>query len=152
MPETVSIEELLGLYQPRDEHIIIYERGVSWFSREKGLSKDWLYAVVLIHELGHWIAHRLPKPGLPEWTTDLYVLGESEVHEGWAQLMTWWLAEDVKGEFIKTFETLNRGQARPYQVFKQFTKEPADEVMQSLERLRLLKWPARLDDWRIAIG
>ena len=147
-PETISIEELLGVYQPRHERIVIYERGIRW--RRDRFDEEWLFAVVLIHEIGHWITHMLPKLGMPTWATDLYVLGEMDVHEGWAQLMTCWIAEQVGGKFKETFGALNRNQSPPYRVFEQFKDEPKDKVMASLEQLRLLSWPARLQDWKKA--
>ena len=148
-PETVSIEELLGVYQPQHEQIIIYEKGIRW--RGHRLDEEWLFAVVLIHEIGHWITHILPKPNIPAWKTDLYIQGEADVKEGWAQLMTYWIANQVGGKFKRTFEELNKNQSPPYRVFEQFKDEPIDKVMASLEKLRLLSWPSRLQDWRKAI-
>ena len=149
-PERISIEDLLGVYQPRLQRIIIYERGIKYLVR-KGFDEEWLRAVVLIHEIGHWITHQLPQPGVPTWPTDLYVLGEADVHEGWAQLITWWIAGQVDGKFKHTFEKLNERQSSPYHVFEQFKTEPTDKVMASLEKLRLLQWPARLEDWKKAL-
>ena len=149
-PETISIEELLGAYQARHERIVLYERGIQW--RRHGLDPDWLRAVVLIHEIGHWITHVLPKPGTPAWNTDLYVLGERDVHEGWAQLLTWWVADQVGGSFRSTFEKLNRNQSSPYRVFEDFKGLAKERVMASLEGLRTLAWPARLQDWRRLLG
>ena len=148
-PETISIEELLGVYQSRNQQIIIYERGIKW--RGHRYDEEWLRAVVLIHEIGHWITHVLPKPGVPTWSTDLFALSETDLKEGWAQLITWWIADQVGGSFKNTFEELNRGQSAPYQVFEQFKDEPIDKVMASLERLRLLSWPGRLQDWKMAL-
>ena len=148
-PERISIEELLGVYQPRHERIIIYERGIKWCRHR--MNEEWLRSVVLIHEIGHWITHLLPKPGVPTWSTDLYVLGERNLHEGWAQLVTWWIADQVGGPFKETFERLNQNQSSPYHVFEQFEDEPIDKVMNSLEKLRLLSWPARLQDWKRAL-
>ncbi|MDE0014533.1 MAG: hypothetical protein OXU36_25545, partial [Candidatus Poribacteria bacterium] len=151
-PETISIEELLGVYQPQHQQIIIYQRGIGWSRHRRGLDEEWLRAVVLIHEIGHWITHILPKPGLPTWPTDLFALSETDLKEGWAQLITWWIAEKVGGPFRKTFEELNQNQSPPYHVFEQFKDEPTDTVMASLERLRLLSWPARLQDWKKGLG
>ena len=148
-PETISIEEFLGVYQPRPQQIIIYERGIKW--RRHRLDEEWLFAVVLIHEIGHWITHQLPHPGVPTWPTDLYVLGERDVHEGWAQLITWWIADQVGGKFKHTFEELNKMQSLPYRVFEQFKWESQDKVMASLKTLRLLQRPARLEDWKKAL-
>ncbi|MCE2434668.1 MAG: hypothetical protein J4F29_17355 [Candidatus Latescibacteria bacterium] len=148
-PETISIEELLGVYQPQHEQIIIYERGIRW--RRHRLDEEWLFAVVLVHEIAHWITHILPKPGTPTWKTDLYVLGETDVHEGWAQLMTYWIANQVGGEFKRTFEKLNRNQPPPYRVFEEFKNEPINKVMVSLETLRSLPSRVQLQDWKEAI-
>ena len=145
-PETISIEELFGVYQPHHQQIVIYERGILW--RRHRLDKEWLFAVVLIHEIAHWITHLLPHPKVPTWPTDLYVLGEKNVHEGWAQLITYWIADQVGGKFKNTFEELNRGQSSPYRVFEQFKEEPIDKMMGSLGKLRLIPRPARFQDWK----
>jgi len=145
-PETISIEEVLGCYRP-DPRIILYARGLRWYAKEKGIDEDLLRAVVLVHEVGHWVTHLLSKPGLPEWPLDLYKLTEEEVHEGWAQLITWWVADEVRGKIKKTFEELNKSQPAPYRVFEKFKSIPVNSVMASLERLRQLRLPARLSDW-----
>ena len=150
-PDTFSIEDLLGAYEPRLQQIIIYERGIKWMVGREDFDKEWLETVVLIHEIGHWITHQLPKPGVPTWPTDLYVLSEPDVHEGWAQLITSWIAAQVGRRFEETFERLNRNQSPPYHVFNQFKGESIDQVMASLEKLRLLQWPARLEDWKKAL-
>ena len=151
-PEKISIEGLLGRYDPRLQRIIIFERGIKWLGRES-FDETWLFAVVLIHEIGHWITHQLPKPGVPTWPTDLYVLGEPDVHEGWAQLITWWIADhdQVDGKFKDTFEKLNKMQPPPYRVFEQFKWKSPNKVMASLEKLRLLQCSARLEDWKKAL-
>ena len=145
-PETISIEELLGVYQSRHQQIVIYERGIKW--RRHRLDEEWLRTVVLIHEIGHWITHVLSKPGVPPWSTDLFALSETDLKEGWAQLITWWIADQVGGSFRDTFEELNQSQSSPYHVFERFKDEPINKVMASLERLRILPWPGRLQDWK----
>lgn len=156
-PETISIEELLGVYQPGHQRIIIYDRGIKWwcnkhnFLAAERLLEEWLFAVVLIHEISHWITHLLPKAGVTIWPTDIYIKTERDVHEGWAQLMTWWIAEEVDGMFKDVFEELNKRQSSPYLVFKRFKKEPINKVIPSLGKLRALVKPANLQDWIDAI-
>ena len=146
--ENISIEELLGVYRPRQEQILIWEKGIQWLARRnRNFDEEWLFAVVLIHELGHWITHTLPKPGSPFWETSNYMLAEEDVHEGWAQLMTSWVADRAGGDFKQTFDDLNKIQSAKYQVFKKYVHEPPDKMMSSLEKLRSLPWPARLQDW-----
>lgn len=155
-PETISIEELLGCYIPNSK-IILYARGIKWFTR-KYLRTDaphtmqdleaLLQAVVLIHEIGHWVTHLLPKPYVPIWPTELYKLTSEEVHEGWAQLITWWVVEQVDGKIKEIFEELNTHQSHPYKVYEEFKSKNIKSVVNSLENLRRLSWPARLEDWR----
>jgi hypothetical protein len=106
-----------------------------------------LRAVVIVHEIGHWVTHLLPKPGIPEWPLELYKLTEDEVHEGWAQLITWWVVDKVGGELEYTFHELNKSQSAPYRVYEKFKTKTPKSVMASLERLRQLRWPARLEEW-----
>jgi hypothetical protein len=146
-PETISIEEALGCYVPDNPRIILYARGLRWFARRKGLAEEMLRAVVIVHEIGHWVTHLLPKPGIPEWPLELYKLTEDEVHEGWAQLITWWVVDKVGGELEYTFHELNKSQSAPYRVYEKFKTKTPKSVMASLERLRQLRWPARLEEW-----
>jgi hypothetical protein len=145
-PDTISIEEALGCYVP-NPRIVLYARGLRWFASRNGLAEEMLRAVVLVHEIGHWVTHLLPKPGIPEWPLELYKLTEDEVHEGWAQLITWWVVEKVGGEIDRTFHELNKSQSAPYRVYEKFKTKASTSVMASLERLRQLRWPARVEDW-----
>jgi len=145
-PETISIEEALGCYVP-NPRIVLYARGLRWFASRNGLAEEMLRAVVLVHEIGHWVTHLLPKPGIPEWTLELYKLTEDDVHEGWAHLITWWVVEKVGGEIDRTFHELNKWQSAPYRVYEKFKARTRQSVMASLEALRQLRWPARVGDW-----
>ncbi len=150
-PETISIEEVLGCYIPNPQ-IILYARGLRWYTRRKGLDEELLRTVVIVHEIGHWVIHLLPKRGVPEWPLELYKLTEEDVHEGWAQLITWWVAKEAGGEIEQTFEKLNESQSAPYYVYERFKDKGVRSVMASLERLRQLRWPARIEDWERFIG
>ncbi|GIV85434.1 MAG: hypothetical protein KatS3mg052_2441 [Candidatus Roseilinea sp.] len=148
IPETISIEKVLGCYIPdRPPQILLYAKGLKWCARKLGFDEESLRAVVLIHEIGHWMSHLLPKPGVPEWPLEHYKLTEENVHEGWAQLMTWWIAKDVSGDIKDVFEKLNKSQSCPYRVFEKFTSKPVNSVMTSLEGLRRLGRPAGIKDW-----
>ncbi len=146
-PDTISIEELLGLYIPNDAHIILFARGIHWHANKYNVSEEMLRAVVLVHEIGHWVTHLLPKPGIPEWPLELYSLTDESVHEGWAQLITWWVVDKVGGELKRTFDDLNNGQRAAYHVYKKFQTKKVKSVMDSLEILRQLRSPARIEDW-----
>ncbi len=146
-PDTISIEELLGLYISNDAHIILFARGIHWYANRYNVSEEMLRAVVLVHEIGHWVTHLLPKPGIPEWPLELYRLTDESVHEGWAQLITWWVVNQVGGKLEQTFDHLNKRQRAAYHVYKKFQTKKVNSVMDSLEILRQLRRPVRIEDW-----
>jgi len=152
-PEVISIEELLGVYHPAPEPgIVLYARGIAWCARRHDFDEDVLRAVVLIHECGHWATHMLPKPGIPPWPTETFLLTEEAVHEGWAQLMTWWVVNEVGGPFEQTFEELNIRQPEAYRVYGAFESSDRKTVMNSLQYLRLQMRPATFDGWKSLVG
>jgi hypothetical protein len=102
-PELISIEKVAGLYIPDDKYIILYKKGIQWWARKRNLDEDLLRGIVLLHEIGHWITHLLPKPGIPAWSTKLYKLTSDKVHEGWAQLITWWVVDEIGGPIWYVF-------------------------------------------------
>jgi len=145
-PEIITIEELLGGYIPNPK-IILWVRGIDWLAKRKGYDRELLQAIVLLHEIGHWITHQLPKNTSPGWETNLYVATEKNVHEGWAQLITYWVLDKIGGEIKDIFDDLSNHQSSPYKVYEKFIRKNMDSVLNSLEALRNLKWPARLTDW-----
>jgi len=149
--DTISIEELLGCYVPNQRQIIIYDRGIEWCAKRNGFDKNSLENVVIIHELAHWITHLVPGVTTRNWDLDLFNRTETNVHEGFAQLLTWWVAEKVGKEFKDTFEKLNRNQSSAYHVFEQFKSEHKHSILISLEDLRKLSAPATLQDWKNAL-
>lgn len=147
-PETVSIEELLGSYNPDHAKIVLYERGIRWFAVRYKIDKKFLRMIVLIHEIGHWITHLLPKPNVLPWPIELYKLTSQEVHEGWAQLITYWVVNKTGYRMEDTFEELNKHQSNIYKVYEQFKNNAESSIVDSLENLRGLKFPAKLEDWK----
>ena len=146
-PETISIEEVLGCYVP-NQKIILYARGISWFARRYGIEENLLRMVVLLHEIGHWITHLLPKPGASSWPTEFFIETSEEVKEGWAQLITYWVVDEIGGKIKDAFEKLNRSQSSAYRVYEIFKDKDINSVVDSLEKLRMLNKPATLDDWK----
>ncbi|MEM5812036.1 MAG: hypothetical protein QXG91_04865 [Candidatus Aenigmatarchaeota archaeon] len=146
-PETISIEEVLGCYVPAQQKIILYARGINWFAKKYGIEENLLRMVVLLHEIGHWITHLLPKPDVSSWPTEFFIETSEEVTEGWAQLITYWVVDEIGGKIKNVFEKLNRCQSSIYHVYRNFIGENIDSVIGSLKELRKLNRPATLDDW-----
>lgn len=164
--ETLEIEKLLGVYNSDSKTITLYVLGFFWClenvnwidktiicnclteSRDRQeIVLDALFAVVLIHELGHWVSHVLQKPFIPAWEDDHFRNSDRNVVEGIAQLITHWVAEDVKGVFQSVFERLNRHQTPVYHYFRKYLHIPRPIMIQSVESLRKLGRAAECNDW-----
>ena len=146
-------EKILGLYNPLEERIYIFQRGIEitamglypYFGYD--VSFD-LRRVVLMHEISHWITHMVIKEG-KNWPTLNFAKSTDEVLEGWAQLLTWLALNSPEGndELRKIFKELNLRQSQPYKVFKKFTGYSPHKLADSLVYLRNLGRPAELSDW-----
>ncbi|MEO0151707.1 MAG: hypothetical protein ABIL49_03080 [candidate division WOR-3 bacterium] len=145
--EEIRIEELLGCYIADLRSIILYDRGIYWLSKRYKFDSEKLRAVVLIHEIAHWISHLLPKTDSPEWPIQIYKLTSDEVHEGWAQLITYLVVSQTDKNLLKVFENLNKIQSDEYRVFEKFKNKDESKIILSLEKLRSIGFPATLEDW-----
>ena len=126
--------------------------GIKWCARRLGVREEVLRAVVLVHELGHWLSHRMPPD---EWPLAHFQDTEKEVKEGWAQLIAFWAADDNTPrhpEFIDAFKKLNQCQSPPYHVFEEFKGNPRDQMMTTLAGLRNIGRASTLCDWRRLLG
>jgi hypothetical protein len=103
--------------------------------------------IVLIHEIGHWVTHQLPHKYVSTWPTEFYTKTTRKVHEGWAQIISWWIVDEIGGGLKNTFEKLNQKQSSPYQVYNDLVNEDINTVIKTLEILRILNKGATLDDW-----
>ncbi len=145
--EKVPITEVLGVYFSGTGEIVLYQDIIDMHSAKHGWDKDWLISVVLIHEYSHWITHKLEKENIPTWDTKLFNLTDTFVKEGWAQLLTYWIANEIGGEFKRVFEELNNRQSMKYKEFKNYIQYDIGSVVKSLEVLRLLPYPTGLSNW-----
>lgn len=98
-----------------------------------------------VRKIGHWIMHKLPLIYSPEYDPNLYKYSSEWVHEGWAQLLTYWIVAGSNWEC--TFNELNRRQSRPYKIYKRFIHIGKGKVIDSLIKLRGLRFPATLESW-----
>jgi len=72
-----------------------------------------LRAVVLMHEIGHWISHCVPDERGETWRTAHFLVETNVVKEMWAQLFAHWVVEEER-DLKLVFETLTRYQAEEY--------------------------------------
>ena len=162
-----DIDELLGLYEqnatqykssfsplfecPKQApQILIYERGIKYCAKETGLSEDILRQIIIIHELSHWAVHRLQDTKGNIWENELFDSTHKDVHEGWAQLLTYWALDYLKDtESMEVFEKLNKNQSSSYQKYKEILSRCNDKekILDSLISLRIIKSGASFEDW-----
>lgn len=66
-----------------------------------------------MHEIGHWISHRVPDERGETWRTAEFLVETNVVKEMWAQVFTYWVAEEHR-DLKLVFETLTRYQAEEF--------------------------------------
>lgn len=141
-------EGLLGCYIPSKQEIHLFEHGIQWCAKRLSVDVDILREIVFIHELGHYMQHKMPCYKTKEWDYNLYIASYSpmDLHEGWAQLMDAWVVKDIK-EYSNTFQSLVAVQSSPYQVYKNYEQDSYRRILMSLDDLRQLCYPATTKDW-----
>lgn len=194
--ETLDTDGLLGEYIPgRHCEILIYQRGIKDCSARLSLPKLALRELVIIHELAHWVADQIPLSrgrsiNNHERWSDLsyqtadgsttcdpsgFEVTEKEVHEGWAQTVTFYTLlmgyndrcrnsiaplslssyaeRDGKG-CLYAFTELNEHQSKAYHVWNDilaFNKTP-QQVIGTLKDLRLASPGATMSQWRAVLA
>ena len=141
-------ENLLGYYIPEKQEINLMELGIQWCAKELNIDVDLLREIVFIHELGHYMQHKMPCYQTQEWKYDLYIRSYTpiDLQEGWAQLMAAWVVKD-KEDYSHVFQSLIAVQSAPYHVFKDYERDPYRRILNSLDGLRQLGRPAKITDW-----
>ena len=132
----------IGLYRSKrcsdsgTPEIVLYAQGITAVAKRLNVPTEMLRAVVLIHEIGHWISHAVKDSNYQTWKTDdfdLYLYkNPSPLLEMWAQLFPYWVAKEIQGLFKLTFEALNSKQSDPYKTFQQFTHHKKEDMLKVL--------------------
>lgn len=146
--EVILVEELLGLYKPTSQQIVLYGWGLLWCAKETNITLENLCAIVLLHEFGHWITHQCKTAVSSEWPLANYTATNSEVKEGWAQLLCDWICRATGGPLKHSFDTLAASQSSLYRVYRDFWPYSPMQLIQSLDELRRLSKGATLADWK----
>lgn len=149
-------ELLLGIYKiyPQN-HIVLYEKGIEWCAKKLKLDYEYLKWNVLVHEIGHWITHTFYKDNWEGWEDSRYLKTEENVHEGWAQLIAYWVIKSLEkdnknthDELINVFEKLKDKQREPYKKYEEFKKEDKSKVINTLKDLRSKVEGAKFSEWK----
>jgi hypothetical protein len=141
--DVLDFDNLLGVYYPEQKTIKLFTKCIEVVAKKLSISEQELQDVVLLHEFGHWITHKLPYEEQREWG-DFCNCHNHDVLEGWAQLLTWWVVKDIP-KLKNAFCKLNNKQSPPYQVWKQF--ENSSTLTLSLFR-EYNCTDSTLEDWK----
>ena len=146
--DLLDTENLLGYYIPEKQEINLMALGIQWCAKVLNIDVDLLSEIVFIHELGHYMQHKMPCYQTQEWKYDLYIRSYTpiDLQEGWAQLMAAWVVKD-KEDYSHVFQSLIAVQSAPYHVFKDYERDPYRRILNSLDGLRQLGRPAKITDW-----
>jgi hypothetical protein len=139
--QVFSIDKVLGLYCPQGVNkngtpeIILYAQGITTVAKRLNVPTEMLRAVVLVHEIGHWISYEIQHNNSLKNAGVLSKIGEESENakEMWAQLFPYWVAKEVEGLFKLAFETLNTNQRDVYHTYRDFIEESKPTMLNVLK-------------------
>lgn len=136
-----SIDEVLGLYCPQGVNkngtpeIVLYAQGITAVAKRLNVPTEMLRAVVLVHEIGHWISYEIQHNNSVKSSILLSNIGEEseDAKEMWAQIFPHWVAEEIQGLFKQAFELLNTNQRDAYHTYESFIEETHETILDVLK-------------------
>lgn len=146
---------VLGEYIAEKQEVILYGRAISNDSLKLDVDEDILRAVVLIHELGHYITHTHPLNGIAEEPFDnvLFSRSDPDFLECIAQLFAYWVTErDGQHNSHDVFNKLASKQSGPYKVYLKYLKESPKIILQSIAVLRANDKVTTISDFDMVIN
>ena len=140
-PMTYPVDALLGQYRPVDQTIVLYARGIAWYSRHRQqphADDVSLRAVVLLCRIALWAMHLLTRPGARAWSLERVLCCDSKARMGIAYLITLWIADDVAGAVKQSFEQLMKDQPDGDHFYEELVDWSRDAIIASLDFLRTM--------------
>lgn len=141
-PEIINIEQVLGVYVAQNEQITLFADGIRWFASKLNVPEGLLRFVVLVHEIAHWMVHRLPTEAADEFPLEFYEASEEQFHETLAQLLTHWVSKAIHPTFGDVFLKLNSCQSPIYRLYQHYEETPCVAVVMSIVDARLRTCPS----------
>lgn len=144
----------LGEYIAEKQEIILYGRAIAKASLDLDVDETILRAVVLIHELGHYITHAHPLKGIAEEPFDnvLFSGSDSYFKECIAQLFAYWITKgDGKYSSQEVFDKLASKQSGPYKVYLKYMNESPKIILQAIAVLRANDKVTTISDFDLVI-
>lgn len=145
----------LGEYIAEKQEIILYGRAIAKASLDLDVEEIVLRAVVLIHELGHYITHAHPLKGIAEEPFDnvLFSGSDTDFLECVAQLFAYWATkEDGPYNLHDVFDKLASKQSGPYKVYLKYLNESPKIILQAIAVLRASTNVVTMSDFDLTIN
>ncbi|MCQ2172771.1 MAG: hypothetical protein MJZ17_08495 [Bacteroidales bacterium] len=146
---------VLGEYIAEKQEVILYGHAIAKASLELDVDENILRAVVLIHELGHYITHAHPLKNIAEEPFDnvLFSRSDPDFLECIAQLVAYWVTErDGQHNSHDVFNKLASKQSGPYKVYLKYLKESPKIILQSIAVLRANDKVTTISDFDMVIN
>lgn len=144
--QKLAMEELFVVYDI-EPSITIYEKGIEWVARKKGLSPFMLLTIAFLYGVCGWAIQRLEKPELPPWPLEHYAQTPLIVRSTLAYIFTELVIEEIGGEPKDTFHGLKAflNQILPA-IYDRLKTASIEKLIEKICTLRRLGRPATIDD------
>ena len=135
---------------PEKREIVLYDRAISACANELNIDRKDLRAIVIIHELAHFLSHVMACKCLPQgWPTPNYSEPDSHFHEACAQFAVFTMFGRTKDHYQESFEELLKNQSSVYHSYQRLLARTGeiDKIWAALSIARAKAIAPRFDEW-----
>ncbi|MDE0085305.1 MAG: hypothetical protein OXU23_06305 [Candidatus Poribacteria bacterium] len=114
---SIHIIDLLGVYQSRNNKVILYDLLIQLCALKLGVDYAGLQRIVLLHELSHAVTHRGLDSDDRIW--ECFDIADKESKEYFAQIYTYKFLQDTEQSCLTIMNKLSEIQPRTYQTYQE---------------------------------
>ena len=131
---SIHIIDLLGVYQSKDNKIILYDLLIQLCALHLGIDSADLRRIVLLHELSHAVTHRGLDSDNRIW--ECFDIADKEAKEYFAQIYTYKFLQDTDQSCLAIMDKLSEVQPDVYQTYRESTDTDVTMINQEFLKAR----------------
>ncbi len=113
---SIHIIDLLGVYQSRNNKVILYDLLIQLCALKLGVNYAGLRKVVMLHELSHAVTHRGLDSNDRMW--ECFDIADKESKEYFAQIYTYKFLQNTEQSYLTIMNKLSEVQPSVYQTYQ----------------------------------
>ena len=114
---SIHITDLLGVYQSRNNKVILYDLLIQLCALHLGVDYEGLWKIVMLHELSHAVTHRGLDSDGRIW--ECFDIADKESKEYFAQIYTYKFLQNTEQSYLTIMNKLSEVQPSVYQTYQE---------------------------------